>query len=89
MTLAIDLLGATGSGQTATLPLFVRYSEYNTQAQSAPGDAELDQLHKVRTTVGLNYRPLPNVALKADYQFRKNKATQEDDLFQLGASLVF
>ena len=42
------------------------------------------------TTFGLVYQPIYNIALKADYQLRRNRAhAGEDDVVRLGVGYQF
>lgn len=64
-----DLLSLTEGFGGQTLDLFARYEDIDTQKTvrggAAVGDGVVDKI----TTVGLNYRPLNQVVLKADYSF--------------------
>ncbi|MBK8201215.1 MAG: hypothetical protein IPK68_02420 [Bdellovibrionales bacterium] len=88
--LAADLLRLLGSrGGTSSLPLFVNYSQYDLNAEVPTGTTADPELNRSLTTVGLNYRPQENIAFKLDYQFRKNKLRDENDVFAMGISLNF
>lgn len=88
--LAADLLRLLGSGGgTSSLPLFVNYSQYDLNAQVPTGTTADPELNRSITTAGLNYRPQENIAFKLDYQFRKNKLRDENDVFAMGISLNF
>lgn len=88
--LALDLLRilspSTGS---SSLPLFVNYSQYDLNAEVPTGATYDLELNRSLTTVGLNYRPQEDIAFKLDYQFRKNKLRDENDVFAMGISLNF
>ena len=71
------------------LPVFARYEEYDTQQKVADGFLKDSENKKKIWTVGLNFYPHPNVVLKADYQFRKNGAGDEPDVFELGMGFIF
>lgn len=62
-----DLLSLTDAAQAQTLDLFVRYEEIDTQASLAGGLTPGGGIDDTFTTFGLNYRPLDQVVLKADY----------------------
>lgn len=88
--LAADLLRLLGSGGgTSSLPLFVNYSQYDLNAEVPAGTTADPELNRSLTTVGLNYRPQEDIAFKLDYQFRKNKLRDENDVFAMGISLNF
>lgn len=88
--LAADILRLLGSGGgTSSLPLFVNYSQYDLNAEVPTGTTYDPELNRSLTTFGLNYRPQENIAFKLDYQFRKNKLRDENDVFAMGISLNF
>ncbi|QDV08325.1 hypothetical protein Poly30_38630 [Planctomycetes bacterium Poly30] len=64
-----DLLSLGTAPGEETLDLFVRYEDIDTQKTLAPGTAPGGGIVTSLTTVGLNYRPLNQVVLKADYTF--------------------
>jgi long-subunit fatty acid transport protein len=61
----------------------------NTQLAVAPG-ATIDPANE-RTTValGLNYRPIPQVAVKADFTFQLNAARTGRNQFNLALGYLF
>jgi len=74
---------------TQYLAPFFRYEHLDTVA-SAP-DGYLDDETKDREIyqVGLQYKPIPNVVIKADYRnFKAKKGTMPDD-FNLGFGFIF
>ncbi len=62
-----DLLSLTESFEGQSLDLFVRYEELDTQAGTALGASAATGIDDTYLTVGLNYRPLDQVVIKADY----------------------
>jgi hypothetical protein len=93
LTLALDILAVTGwsSSSEASLPLFVRHSEYDLNKKLSISGQQNDNLNRTRTTVGINFRPKKGVAFKTNYQLRSSKAQKEKegDLFELGLSVAF
>jgi len=87
LNLAYDV--AQKLGKDFNLPVFVRYERYNTQDKVPSGFTADPNNDKTVWTVGINYRPIPNVVLKADYQFRDNKGSGEADIFELGLGFIF
>ncbi len=82
-----DVLSLTES-KHALIP-FVRYERLNTQQDVVSGvvaDQSLDQTLK---TFGLVYKPIPQVAFKADLQKGSNGAKTGRDQFNLGVSYYF
>ncbi len=76
-------------GKDFNLPLFIRYERYNTHYNVPLGFNPDPKNDKTIWTVGINYRPIPNVVLKADYQFRDNKGSGESNIFELGLGFIF
>lgn len=62
-----DLLSLTEGFEEQSLDLYVRYEDLNTQKSIAGGGTPSGGIDDTFTTVGLNYRPLNQVVLKADY----------------------
>ncbi|HJV90466.1 MAG TPA: hypothetical protein VJ623_09190 [Holophagaceae bacterium] len=77
-----------GGGKQALIP-FVRYERLNSQQRVAAGvtaEAENDVTVK---TVGVSYKPIPNVALKADWNQLENRARTGRNQFNLGLGFYF
>lgn len=74
---------------TQYLAPFFRYERLDTIA-SAP-DGYLDDESKDREIfqIGLQYKPLPNVVIKADYRNFESKAGDLPDDFNLGVGFIF
>ncbi len=87
---AYNLLRVLAPASAHKLNGFVRYERFNTQASVPPGTALDGALARRITTVGLTYKPVWNVALKADYQFRRDRAhAAEDEVVALGVGYQF
>ena len=56
------------------LIVFTRYERYNTQHRMAPGYVALPQFDRTSWVTGLTYKPTPDVALKLDYVFNRNRS---------------
>lgn len=70
-----------------TLTPFVRYEKFNTQSKMPAGfTADPANADRV-TTVGLSFKPHPQVVFKADYQ--KFKDNSINDRFNLGMGYMF
>jgi hypothetical protein len=54
---------------SASLEPFVRHEDYDTSDEVFSGEAD-PAMHRRVTTVGLGFKPVPNVVIKADYQLR-------------------
>lgn len=60
--------------RAADIAPFIRYEEFNTQHRMAAGFTPLPQFDRSAYTLGLTYRPHPDIALKFDYQFLRNRS---------------
>ncbi|MCB0364579.1 MAG: porin [Bdellovibrionaceae bacterium] len=87
--LSYDLMKVINGASAKTLPLFVSHESYNLHEEVEEGQTQDQSLEKTITTVGLNYKPLSNVVVKANYQFRSNEADTEADKFELGLGWIF
>jgi uncharacterized coiled-coil protein SlyX len=69
---------------------FVQYENYNRfdEKYDATGASIASDKEITNTTIGVNYKPVPNVVLKANYVSRDNKGTS-DDMIQLGTGYDF
>jgi hypothetical protein len=77
-----------GSGKQALIP-FVRYERLNSQQRVVAGvtpDLANDVTVK---TVGVSYKPIPNVAVKADWNKIENRAETGRDQFNVGLGFYF
>lgn len=66
---------------------FVRYERYNTQDEVAAGFAADPLNNEKVATMGLNFKPHPQVVFKADYQKFRTDSTK--DRFNLGIGYMF
>lgn len=89
VNLSYDVYQLIDKGSNWSLPVFARYEKFDTHAKVPSGFTKNDELDKTVLTVGLNFKPHPNVVLKANYQFRDNAAGGEPDVFELGLGFIF
>ena len=69
---------------------FVRYENYNTQNSVEEGLSVSDAYHREEIIAGLGWKPVSNVALKADYQLVRSKAESSfNGILNLGIGLMF
>jgi len=68
---------------------FVRYEALDTQAAVASGLSADPANDRRILTVGLHYRPIPNIALKLDWQDQGNSAGTGVDQWNLGLGWLF
>jgi hypothetical protein len=87
--LAYDIMPLVARGTTQYMAPFFRYEEVEfDQAQGPSVTAGASQDYSVYT-VGLSYKPIPNVVLKADYRnFDKEVGTKADEL-NFGFGYIF
>ena len=68
---------------------YVRYEQINTQDQVPLGFTANPATDATITTVGAMWKPITNVAVKADYQFRRNAARTGVDQLNLSLGFLF
>jgi len=69
---------------------FVRYENYNTQHKIEDENKLNDAYHREEVTAGLGWKPISNVALKADYQMVRPKSESTfTGIINLGVGLMF
>ncbi len=68
---------------------FVRYEQIDTQKEVPSGFLRNPANDRDVWTIGLNYKPIPNVVVKVDYQIRDDGATSANNQFNLGLGYVF
>lgn len=85
---AYDLLSLFNTKTEQRLWLFVRPEKYNTQASTSGFKADKAFDH-TDFTAGLNYYPLTNVVVKADYQWFDHAAGLNQQQFNLGVGYNF
>jgi hypothetical protein len=79
------------------LPLFVRYERLDTHNRIDPALAGEEPVFRSNldvVTVGVNFNPRKNLVLKANYQFRRNRAraaylADEGDRLEFGLGVIF
>jgi hypothetical protein len=79
-------------GRRATsqeLSPFVRYEAFDTQAAVASGLTADPANDRRNLTVGIHYRPIPNIAIKFDWQDQGNSAGTGVDRYSLGLGWLF
>jgi hypothetical protein len=82
-----DILRGTQSAHQ--LAPFVRYEELNTQARVPAGFAADPANDQRIVTLGVSWKPIFQVALKADYQIRHNEARTAVNQFNAAISYLF
>jgi len=70
--------------------VFVRYDDYDTQHKMPSGVAADPAGNRSEWTLGINFYPIPNFVIKADYQVREDGTTNDpNNLFNLGIGWQF
>ena len=64
-------LGRAGS---ATIGAFVRYENFDTQFRMPAGYTPLQQFDREAWVVGATYWPEPDIAVKVDYVWQRNRS---------------
>ncbi|MDP3839299.1 MAG: hypothetical protein Q8Q54_10290, partial [Methylococcales bacterium] len=84
-----DILPLLSENTTQYLAPFFRYEHFDTIANAPDGYADDLTKDKQIYQFGLQYKPIPNVVIKADYRnFTAKKGTVPDD-FNLGFGFIF
>jgi hypothetical protein len=87
---AYNLLSALAPASAQRLNAFLRYENYDTQANVPAGVTKDESLARRIATFGLSYKPVYNVVFKGDYQLQRNKAgIGESDVLALGIGYQF
>jgi len=68
---------------------FVRWDAYDTQAKVPSGFQRNPANDNKDLTVGLNYKPIPQVVVKAEYQWLDNGLDDSTNQFNFGLGYVF
>lgn len=68
---------------------FARYERYDTQAETPASFAKNAANSRVEYTLGLSYKPIPQVSVKADHQWIQNQARTGVNQFNLGLAYLF
>jgi hypothetical protein len=83
-----DLLTLFGSIDQSLLP-FVRHEAYDTQEEVPDGFLRDPTRDVTVTTVGVSWRPIVNVVVKADYQDFDNRSGSGTDQYNLALGFIF
>ena len=84
-----DILPLLNANTTQYLAPFFRYEQLDTIASAPVGFSDDEAKNKKIYQFGLQYKPIPNVVIKADYRnFTAKKGSLPDD-FNLGFGFIF
>ena len=82
---AYDIMNLIAPGATAQVRPFVRWEQIDTQATMGPGGTADPSKDNQIVTMGVNYKPIPQVVIKADYEHWEDK----NDRFNIVFGYVF
>lgn len=85
---AYDVLANRGNGKSALSPYF-RYERVNTQASVPSGFIKDPANDQSLWTFGIDYKPIYNVVIKADYQIIRNEAETGVNQFNIALGYNF
>lgn len=68
---------------------FVRWDAFDTQAKVPSGFQRNPENDRKDLTIGLNYKPIPQVVVKAEYQWLDNGLSESVNQFNFGLGYVF
>ncbi len=68
---------------------FFRFEDYDTQKSVPIGFERNPENDRREYTFGLDYKPIPNVVVKIDYQFLDNEAGDDNNQLNFGLGYVF
>jgi hypothetical protein len=83
-----DVLSLLSSTRMALIP-FVRYERFNTQVAVGPGAAVDPANLQTNVYIGANFKPIPQVAVKLDYDIRTNAASTGRNQLNLALAYLF
>ena len=89
VTAAYDILPLIARSSTHYLAPFIQYEKLDTQKDVPTGFSRNPEMERSNLTLGLTYKPHPNVAFKMDYINRDNKANTNVDQFNLAVTYLF
>ncbi len=84
-----DLFTVLRPGGEASLTPFVRYESYNTQDKVPAGYTASGKNDVDVTTVGISYKPISEIVVKADYQIYDDAADSLKNQWNLGLGYIF
>lgn len=89
VTVAYDIMPVLLKGTSHYLAPFVQFEKFNTQADVPNTFSKNPARDRTNLTIGLTYKPHPNVAFKVDYINRHNDADSAVDQFNLAVNYLF
>lgn len=84
-----DVMPLIKPGTAHYLAPFVQYESFDTQANVAAGLSRDPESERTITTVGISYKPHPNVAFKFDLRNNANEKKTGNDQWNLAVNYLF
>jgi hypothetical protein len=84
-----DIMPQISPGSRYGLLPYIRYDESDTQDGVAPPGSENPALHITALTLGVDFRPHPDVALKAERQLRRNETHTATSQWNMSLGWMF
>lgn len=86
---AYDIMPRLWKDSTQYLAPFFRYERYDTVARAPKGFADDKDWDRWIYQAGLTYKPIPNIALKADYRNVNSAGAKQPHEFNLGVGFIY
>lgn len=86
---AFDVLTLVKKSKGQSLSPFFRYERYDTQAKTPTTYSKDPANSRVEYTLGATYKPIPQVAVKLDQQWKLNQARTGVNQWNLGLAYIF
>ncbi len=86
---AFDVLSVFKNNKGQSLSPFFRYERYDTQAKTPGAFAKNPANSRVEYTLGATYKPIPQVAVKLDQQWKLNQAHTGVNQWNFGLAYIF
>lgn len=87
--IAFNIFANCAEHKDLYLAPFFRYERYDTQAGTPDGFAGDPANSRVEYTAGVTFKPIPQIALKADQQWKRNQARTGVNQWNLGLGFMF
>lgn len=89
LTAGYNILPLLAKGSRQTLIPFVQFERFNTQNSVPAGFSKDPARDRKNITFGISYKPIQNIAFKADYIKRSDGAKTAVDQFNLAVNYLF
>ena len=86
---AYDVLSLLTNNKGQYLAPFFRWERYDTQADTPSAYAKNPANSRKEYTLGVSYKPIPQVSVKADHQWMQNQARSGINQWNLGVAYIF